>query len=72
MQKHATELFHWLESGAHVYVCGAREPMSVDVEDTLLSIIRQEGNRSEAQAESFLDDLRDSGRYIKDVYQKRI
>jgi sulfite reductase (NADPH) flavoprotein alpha-component len=68
MQKHATELFHWLESGAHVYVCGAREPMSVDVEDTLLSIIRQEGNRSEAQAESFLDDLRDSGRYIKDVY----
>jgi sulfite reductase (NADPH) flavoprotein alpha-component len=68
MQKHATEFFHWLESGAHVYVCGAREPMSVDVEDTLLSIIRQEGNRSEAQAESFLDDLRDSGRYIKDVY----
>ena len=68
MQKHATELFHWLESGAHVYVCGAREPMSVDVEDTLLSIIRQEGNRSEAQAESFLDELRDSGRYTKDVY----
>jgi sulfite reductase (NADPH) flavoprotein alpha-component len=68
MQKHATELFHWLESGAHVYICGAREPMSVDVEDTLLSIIRQEGNRSDAQAESFLDELRDSGRYTKDVY----
>ena len=43
MQKHATELFHWLQSGAHVYVCGAKEPMSIDVEDTLLSIIRQEG-----------------------------
>jgi sulfite reductase (NADPH) flavoprotein alpha-component len=68
MQKHATELFRWLESGAHVYVCGAREPMSVDVEDTLLSIIRQEGNRSAAQAESFLNELRDSGRYTKDVY----
>jgi sulfite reductase (NADPH) flavoprotein alpha-component len=68
MQKHATELFHWLESGAHVYVCGAKEPMSVDVEDTLLSIIRQEGNRSAAQAESFLNELRDSGRYNKDVY----
>jgi sulfite reductase (NADPH) flavoprotein alpha-component len=68
MRKHATELFHWLESGAHVYVCGAKEPMSVDVEDTLLSIIREEGNRSAAQAESFLDDLRESGRYIKDVY----
>jgi sulfite reductase (NADPH) flavoprotein alpha-component len=68
MRKHATELFHWLESGAHVYVCGAKEPMSADVEDTLLSIIRQEGNRSAAQAESFLNELRDSGRYTKDVY----
>jgi sulfite reductase (NADPH) flavoprotein alpha-component len=68
MQKHATELFHWLESGAHVYVCGAKEPMSVDVEDSLLSIIRQEGNRNAAQAESFLNELKESGRYIKDVY----
>ena len=68
MQKHATELFHWLQSGAHVYVCGAKEPMSVEVEDTLLSIIRQEGNRNAAQAESFLNELKESGRYIKDVY----
>ena len=42
--------------------------MSVDVEDTLLSIIRQEGSRSPAQAESFLNELRNTGRYIKDVY----
>ncbi len=68
MQKHATELFQWLESGAHVYICGAKEPMSIDVEDTLLSIIRQEGNRSAAQAETFLNDLKESGRFIKDVY----
>ncbi|HET6254765.1 MAG TPA: flavodoxin domain-containing protein [Puia sp.] len=68
MRKHATELFRWLESGAHVYVCGAKEPMSVDVEDTLLSIIRQQGDRSAAQAESFLNELKESGRYLKDVY----
>jgi sulfite reductase (NADPH) flavoprotein alpha-component len=68
MQHHATDLFQWLRSGAHIYVCGAKEPMSVDVEDALLSIIRQEGNRSAAQAESFLNDLKESGRYIKDVY----
>jgi len=68
MQKHATELFQWLESGAHLYICGAKEPMSVDVEDTLLSIIRQEGNRNATQAESFLNDLKESGRYLKDVY----
>lgn len=68
MQKHATELFRWLSTGAHIYVCGAKEPMSIEVEDTLLSIIRQEGNRNATQAESFLNELKESGRYIKDVY----
>jgi len=68
MQKHATELYRWIDSGAHVYVCGAKEPMSVDVEDTLLSIIRQEGNQSDAQAEAFLNELKETGRYTKDVY----
>jgi sulfite reductase (NADPH) flavoprotein alpha-component len=68
MEKHATELFTWLRSGAHIYVCGAKEPMSTDVENTLLSIISREGNQNAAQAESFLNELKESGRYIKDVY----
>jgi sulfite reductase (NADPH) flavoprotein alpha-component len=68
MQKHSAELYHWLESGAHVYICGAKEPMSVDVENTLLSIIQQEGGKSSAQAESYLDELKENGRLLKDVY----
>ncbi|HWB93486.1 MAG TPA: flavodoxin domain-containing protein [Puia sp.] len=68
MEKQSADLFRWLESGAHVYVCGAKEPMSVDVEQTLLSIIRKEGNRNAAQAESYLEQLREAGRYTKDVY----
>ncbi|HXB09012.1 MAG TPA: flavodoxin domain-containing protein [Puia sp.] len=68
MQKHGPELYRWLESGAHVYICGAKEPMSVDVENTLLSIIREEGGKSSAQAESYLDELKESGRFVKDVY----
>jgi len=68
MQKHSAELYHWIESGAHVYICGAREPMSVDVEGALLNIIRQEGGKSAAQAESYLDALKESGRFVKDVY----
>ena len=68
MEKQSADLFHWLESGAHVYVCGAKEPMSVDVEQTLLSIIRKEGNRNAAQAETYLEQLRETGRYTKDVY----
>jgi sulfite reductase (NADPH) flavoprotein alpha-component len=68
MQQRSAELFQWLESGAHVYICGAKEPMSVDVENTLLDVIRREGKKNAAQAESYLDELRESGRYVKDVY----
>jgi sulfite reductase (NADPH) flavoprotein alpha-component len=46
MQQQAAGLFQWLESGAHLYLCAGKEPMSVDVENTLLEIIRQEGNRN--------------------------
>jgi sulfite reductase (NADPH) flavoprotein alpha-component len=42
--------------------------MSVDEEQTLLSIIRKEGDRSAAQAEHYLEELKVTGRYTKDVY----
>ncbi len=68
MQRQSAELFRWLQSGAHVFVCGAKEPMSVDVEHTLLDIIRREGNKNATQAEAYLDELKEAGRYTKDVY----
>jgi sulfite reductase (NADPH) flavoprotein alpha-component len=68
MQLQAAELFSWLEAGAYVYICGAKEPMSVDVENTLLAIIQQQGKKNAAQAESYLDELKEAGRYVKDVY----
>lgn len=68
MQKQAAELYSWLEAGAYVYICGAKEPMSVDVENALLDVIRQEGKKNAAQAENYLDELKTAGRYVKDVY----
>jgi sulfite reductase (NADPH) flavoprotein alpha-component len=68
MRKQAGELYRWLEDGAHVYICGAKEPMSVDVENALLDIIRQEGGKNNGQAESYLEELKESGRFVKDVY----
>ena len=68
MQRHSSELFRWLESGAYLFICGAKEPMSLDVEHTLLDIIRREGNKNAAQAEAYLDELKEAGRYTKDVY----
>jgi len=68
MRREAAELYRWLEDGAYVYVCGAKEPMSVDVEGTLLEIIQQEGKKTPTQAEAWLDELKEAGRYVKDVY----
>lgn len=68
MQESAADLFHWIDSGASVYVCGAREPMSVEVENTLLAIIQSEGKMNHAEAVTYLHTLSEAGRYRKDVY----
>ncbi len=68
MLQQATELWNWLQNGAVLYVCGAKHPMSTDVENTLLQIIQAKGNMSEEEAADYLTALNESGRYHKDVY----
>ncbi|WP_027372381.1 MULTISPECIES: sulfite reductase flavoprotein subunit alpha [Chryseobacterium] len=68
LEQKAREVFYWLEGGASVYVCGAKEPMSRDVEETLLNIIQNEGKKNKEQALHYLEEMELSGRYAKDVY----
>ena len=68
LKKQAKEIFEWLQSGAYFYVCGAKEPMSVDVENTLLEIIAEYSSFTKQEAEDYLNDLKEEGRYLKDVY----
>lgn len=68
MVQYGEAFFEWLEEGAYMYVCGAKEPMSVDVENTLLYIIQKHGNLTTEQAEEYVGRLREEGRYLKDVY----
>lgn len=68
MLQHGQELYEWLANGASIYVCGAKEPMSVDVEDTLLQIIEKFGNKTIEEAIQFVEQLNEDGRYLKDVY----
>ncbi|MEO5892344.1 MAG: flavodoxin domain-containing protein [Ferruginibacter sp.] len=68
MLKHAPELYDWLEKGGYFFVCGKKDPMSVDVENTLLRIIEQQGNKTSEEAKKYLEHLEDEGRYEKDVY----
>ncbi|MGB8193577.1 MAG: sulfite reductase, partial [Chitinophagaceae bacterium] len=68
MMEQGAAFFEWLQSGAYIYVCGAKDPMSVDVENTLLYIIQKHGGYSVAEAEEYLGRLKEEGRYLKDVY----
>lgn len=68
LEQHADELVNWLDRGAHLYICGTKEPMSVDVENALIQIFSRTKNISLAHAETQLQSLRDAGRYHKDVY----
>jgi len=61
------EVFSWLESGAYIYVCGAKS-MGEDVEKVLVQIIEEAGVNSIEQAQSYLLNLMEEGRYQKDVY----
>lgn len=66
MQQKADELFQWIRNGACIYVCGSKDPMSKDVEATLLDIIGARIGMD--KAEDYLADMQDAGRYVKDVY----
>lgn len=68
MLEQAAELWSWIEAGAYIYICGAKAPMSVDVENTLLQIIERYGGKSISDAIVLLDKLKEEGRYLLDVY----
>lgn len=68
LKEQGKEVFDWLEQGAALYVCGSKEPMSVDVEHALLAVIATHGGLSKAAANEYLEQLKTEGRYLKDVY----
>jgi len=68
LKEQASEVFAWLERGAHLYICGDANRMAKDVHQTLIDVISEQGQLSTEQAEQYLKDLRSNKRYQKDVY----
>ncbi|QXA17903.1 assimilatory sulfite reductase (NADPH) flavoprotein subunit [Aeromonas sp. FDAARGOS 1403] len=62
------ELYQWLEAGAHFYVCGDANHMAKDVQEALLEVIAEHGQKSREEAEEYLSELRRAKRYQRDVY----
>ncbi|SFD89558.1 sulfite reductase (NADPH) alpha subunit [Bacillus sp. OV194] len=66
--EHSKELFHWLEEGAVLYICGDEKNMAHDVHQTLIGIIENEGSMTREQAEEYVARMQQEKRYQRDVY----
>jgi sulfite reductase (NADPH) flavoprotein alpha-component len=64
----ADRLWQWLESGAHIYVSGEKEPMGKAVENILLNIIAYKKGVGHDEAANYLKQLTKEGRYAKELY----
>jgi len=68
MTQAASELWQWLEEGAHFYVCGDAKRMAKDVDDALHSIIQTAGGKSADEAAAYVAQMKKEKRYARDVY----
>jgi sulfite reductase (NADPH) flavoprotein alpha-component len=68
LREQGQRLYEWLDGGAHLYVCGDASRMAKDVHKALIEIVAEHGTRSPEDAEAWLNQLIQQGRYARDVY----
>ena len=68
MLEAAEELYGWLEQGAYFYICGDASRMAKDVDAALHQVVEKAGGKSTEEAVAYVEDLKKSKRYRKDVY----
>jgi len=68
MLEAAQELYDWLEQGAFFYICGDASRMAKDVDAALHKVVETAGGKSPEEAASYVEELKKSKRYRKDVY----
>jgi sulfite reductase (NADPH) flavoprotein alpha-component len=68
MLEKSRDLYAWLMDGAAVYVCGDEKHMAHDVHRALAEVLAKEGGMSREDAEAYLENMQQQGRYQRDVY----
>ncbi len=68
MQEQAADVWAWLEDGGEIYVCGDKDRMAADVDRELHRIVETAGGRTPDGAKDYVDALKKSKRYKRDVY----
>lgn len=62
------QVYEWIESGAYIYVCGEKAPMSIEVEKALLQVIETYSGLTASASLAYFEQLKSEARYSKDVY----
>jgi sulfite reductase (NADPH) flavoprotein alpha-component len=68
MREAGRDIWAWLQDGAEFFVCGDKERMAADVERELHAIAERHGGLSPAAAAEYVEGLRKTKRYKRDVY----
>jgi sulfite reductase (NADPH) flavoprotein alpha-component len=68
MRERGRDLWAWLENGAEIFVCGDKERMAADVDRELHAIAETHGGLSPEHAHHYVEHLRSTKRYKRDVY----
>lgn len=68
MLENAQQICNWIENGAVIYLCGQKNPMALDVEQTLIEILKRHICKDTEQAQEYLDQMILNGQFKKDVY----
>jgi sulfite reductase (NADPH) flavoprotein alpha-component len=68
MRERAKDIWAWLEDGAVFFVCGDKDRMAADVDRELHAIVEAVGGRTPDQAKAYIEALRTTRRYKRDVY----
>lgn len=68
IEENSATFYQWLEEGAAIYVCGDEKYMAKDVHEAIRRVVEKEGHLGEADAETYLTQLKTEKRYQRDVY----
>ncbi|MFG2575033.1 molybdopterin-dependent oxidoreductase [Streptomyces sp. NPDC048481] len=68
IREHGSQLWSWLQDGAHLYVCGDASRMAKDVDRALRDVAVVHGGLGEAEAAAHVKQLASDKRYVRDVY----
>ncbi len=69
MMENAAEIWKWIDQeGAHFFVCGDASRMAKDVDAALLKIAETHGGKTPEESALYVEELKKSKRYKRDVY----